>query len=481
MASITGIQYFDITPTNKKEVYSFRQGGGAISFRFEANPSLLLDTSTLRLNYRMRIVSGSTPFNTDPDDDGQGRPNNGNELTDIGAGTPSVNTTPHEILYNCRVGGASILDSITLSNLNNSVMEQVRNYPRKEASVLPLTRGMDDYSSYMNFTNGATAKNMGSQYLANADIFCSMPIRTGLLQTGADLPLGNVGGLLLELRLNSDQNVLFGGQAGSDGGAYYMLYDLSLTGRYKVASKPLAPQKVPITYSAYQSINSLLQTNDETTNFNLAESNALTIWNNIINSSHLNNYARDSYATPPILKEVAGATNHKEFIEDLTFNRAGAKYPLEYQIEERDIVEQLKYTAQAIDYMPIDTLRIRSWLDAVIPFSKIRHSLICLASENAGLANDAKQTSFVLFGDQRQNTATPANVLQGRMDAEGQGIYGFGVRIDRTNSNKGMNYDNASYAQRVKSKLSTQQNEMVYSFVLGTHQLVASPAGVIVT
>ena len=67
------------------------------------------------------------------------------------------------------------------------------------------------------------------------------------------------------------------------------------------------------------------------------------------------------------------------------------------------------------------------------------------------------------------------------MDAEGQGIYGFGVRIDRTNSNKGMNYDNASYAQRVKSKLSTQQNEMVYSFVLGTHQLIASPAGVIVS
>ena len=479
MANITGIQYFDITPANKKEVYSFRQGGGSIKFRFEANPSLLLDTSTLRLNYRMRIVSGATPFNTDPQNDGEGRPNNGNELIDIGAVAPSASNTESEILFNCRVGGASVVESITLTNLNNSVMEQVRNYPRKEASVLPLTRGMDDYTSYMNYTNGATAKNMGSQYFANGDIFCSMPLRTGLLQTGAELPLGNIGGLIIEIRLNSDQNVLFGNEAGEDGVAYYMLYDLSLTGRYKVADKPLAPQKVPLAYSAYQSLNSLLQTNDETTNFNLAESNALTIWNNIINSSHLNNYEKDSYATPPILNEQV-ATTHKEFIEDLTFNRAGSKYPLEYQIEERDIVEQLVYQGQNVDYMPIDTLRLRSWLDAVIPFTRVRHSLVCLASENAGIAEDVKQTSFVRLGDQRQNLNDAPAVLEGKKEAQGQGIFGFGVRVDRTNSNRGMNYDNASYAQRVKSKLSQQQNEMVYSFVLGTHELVASPQGVVV-
>tara|TARA_R110000764_G_scaffold133157_1_gene221101 strand:+ start:2232 stop:3674 length:1443 start_codon:yes stop_codon:yes gene_type:complete len=479
MADITGIQYFEITPTNKKDVYSFRQGGGAITFKFEGNPSLLLDLSTLRLNYRMRIVSGATAFNSDPAGAGQGRPQNASTLGAFGGTTASI-SAPVEILNNCRVGSASLIDTITLTNLNGAVMEQVRNYPRKEATILPLTRGMDDYTSYMNYTNGATAKNMSQQLTCNGDIECSMPLRTGLLQTGADLPLGNIGGLIMELRLNSDQNVLFGGNAGDNGGAYYMLYDLCLTGRYKVASKPLSPQKVPLQYSAYQSINSLIQTNDETTNFNLAESNALTLWNNIINSSNLNNYSTDSYATPPILKVTADTTSHKEFITDLTFNRQGAKYPLEYQIEERDIVEQLSYTAQYINYMPMDTLRLRSWLDAVVPFDRLNHALICPASENTGLADADRQTSFVLFGDQRQNLASAAQVLQGRMDAQAQGIYGFGVRVDRTNSNRGMNYDNASYSQRVRSKLSTSQNEMVYSFVLGTHQLVASPQGVMV-
>ena len=482
MADITGIQYFDITPTNKKEVYSFRQGGGAMTFRFEANPSLLLDLSTLRLNYRMRIVSGSTPFNTDPSgNDGQGRPINGDTLFHCGVSGTYSEGDSQEILQNCRVGGASVIDTITLTNLNNSVMEQVRAYPRKEASILPLTRGMDDYTSYMTFTNGATGKNMSNQLLANADTFCSMPLRTGLIQTGADLPLGNSGGLMIELRLNSDQNVLFGEDAPKNGGAYYMLYDLSLSGRYKVASKPVSPQKIPLSYSAYQSINSLIQTNDETTNFNLAEDNVLTMWNNLINSSHLNNYNKDSYATPPIIKE-SNLSDRKEFIEDITFNRQGAKFPLEYQIEERDIVEQLDYqgTGQYINYMPTDTLRLRSWLDAVVPYDRLRHSLICPATENTGLADDDKQSSFVLFEEQRQNLANANNVLVGRKRAERQGIYGFGVRVDRTNTNRGMNYDNASYAQRVKSKLSTAQNEMVNTFVLGTHQLVASPQGVIV-
>ena len=492
---ISGISYFNITPINKKDIYSFRQSGGALNFQFENNASLILDTASLRLNCRVRIKQGATAFGGLPDGVESGRFTNGfstnskgvagNPLDNLGdpiGGVASV-VNNAEGLINPRVACASVIDSIRISSQSsNIVMEECRNYPRKEASVLSFIRGMGDYCSYENISTGACAGKVSStSRMLNADMTLSLPLRTGLLNN-EQIPLGNVGGLNLNIRLSPDNFVIFGTESANNGGAYYELHDLSLTGRFLTTSSPIAPSKEGFSYSAYSNFNSLLQNSDDNTNLQLALTSVLSVFNNLINVNSLNNYAFDSVATPQILeKSVGGDTNDKKvFMRENIITRNGTKYPYDFSTDERSIVGQASQDFAGLvplyNYTPIDALRMRIFMDAMNPFYKIRYGLMSSTTEQTGDNEELWNSTATSL---QFNNVFP-RVLEYTLQENTQNVFGYGVRLDQTNSGMGMDYQNASYSQRVLSTLSTlTDNMLVYTYALSKHKIIATPQGVI--
>ena len=490
MSEVSGINYFNITPINKKDVYSFRQSGGAINFQFENNPSLILDTASLRLNCRVRIKQGASAFNGAIAGTDAGRFTNGFALyglADVGGplnGFGDVvqsEVADAECLLNPRVACASIIDSIRISSqTSNIVMEECRNYARKEASVLSFIRGMGDYCSYENFSTGACAAKTGAtSRMLNGDITIALPLRTGLLNN-ENIPLGNVGGLNINIRLSPDNFVLFGSSASDNGGAYYELHDLSLTGRFLTTSSPVAPSKEGFEYSAYNNYNSLLQNSDDNTNIRLALTDVLSVFNNLINVNSLNNYDFDSIATPQILETATYANDKKVWVKENMITRNGQKYPYDFSTDERSIVSQeLQDTSLSVptyEYNPADALRMRIFADSMNPYYKIKYGLMSPTTEQTGDNEEIWNSTFTSL----QHTSDYPRDIEGVLAKNTQNVFGYGARLDQTNSGMGMDYNSASFSQRILSTLSTlTDNMLVYTYALSKHKIIATPQGVI--
>ena len=100
---VKSIEKAEIYPINSMNSFSFRNGAPVINFEFAPTPNKLIDTSTLRLNFRLTCGTGSGAdfrfFNN--------QETYGARAAATGLATGSLNS---------RVSVVSVLDSIKLSN-----------------------------------------------------------------------------------------------------------------------------------------------------------------------------------------------------------------------------------------------------------------------------------------------------------------------------------------------------------------------------
>jgi len=248
--SIASVTNFEISPLNQASgnnaTFSYRNGNPIITLRIPSTQMYLL-TSTCRLNF---VLTAYQP--------------NGN--------LPTNSTTPAapvgQVLISDRIGNNSVFDSISVATSTNSSIEQCRNYGRLLASSIPATSGFNEYSTHLSqWFGGTCSSNMDvAAKCLNRSVQCSAPLLTGVLGSGQAIPLGDqngVGGMIITIQLNSNNQALFSSLPAM-AGAYYEISGVTMTGKYGVPVGGKLPPIKNIRFSAYQSYYDVVNNNDAT-------------------------------------------------------------------------------------------------------------------------------------------------------------------------------------------------------------------------
>lgn len=451
--NIAQVEKFEILPSNQpaNNTYSFKEGNPIITFNI-GSTNKLLRPSSLRINGRITILDGVGAL-----------PNNGGLNKKRGsAGAP----TTQLVNYNSRIGVNGIFQNINISsNDTNQTLESVRQYGRMVSTILPSTHSSEDFLS----NSGVVELNPGLESVAGAinNNTCdfSMRVFAGMLQGGNAIPLGinGVRGLAFSLELCSDQMLLLGANAAANAGASYKIDNLSMTGDLLVPDaagqqKLAVPGNGSFQYNSYNNLYSVIDANDATQTYNLAQSNVLNVFHNFLPVSHANNYGQDSFATElPQLTNAAGTTysGGSALINKVSFSRGGMKLGLDYDLD---------VATQSAQNRPQTGVEINA-LNAITPFYNITHLTNQPLLLNYG-GND--QVIYDADGLQKFNS----------VDA-GKRNFAVGLAIDNV-SQVGVNFRGQSYATRIQSTLDGKSPNAVYTYVMSKNSLVYSPQGIMV-
>ena len=444
--SVVSIEKFEVLPQNQpaNNTYSFKSGNPIITFSI-GSTNKNLRPSTLRLNGKFTVKKG----------DGT-RPNNSSLVGGRAAGTVECSS---------RVGIHSCFQNVNISsNDTNSTLESVRQYGRLAATVLPSTHDSQDFLCQAGLVSQNTGLRVSSSVMKNNTMSFSLPIYSGLLMGGNLIPLGQNGvrGLHFSFELASDQQVLFGGNAGDGTGASYELSDLSLTGDMEILdaegqSKMAIAGTGAFSYNSYTNLYSVIDSADSTQTYNLAQSNVLSVFHNFLPVTQANNYGFDGFATGELLNTGAGGVVYDTAttLKRVGFSRAGVKLGLDY-----DLVCETQSAAER----PETGVMINS-LDAVKQVGTIKSTL--------------SQPLLLGFGGGDQVIYQKSGLQQGTTVDTGSRNFAIGLAVDRF-SDVGMDFRGSAYSTRIQSTLDGKSPNSVYSYVLSKNTLQYSPQGIMV-
>lgn len=452
-SNIASVEKFEILPSNQpaNNTYSFRQGNPIITFNIGAT-NKLLRASSVRINGKLTIF------------DADGKLVGNNNINQSRKGQTADRTTAN-VRLNSRVGVNSLFQNVSLSsNDTNQTLESVRQYGRLCATVLPSTHSTEDFMSNQAVVELNTGLESASADLVNNTINFSCRLLAGMLQGGNAIPLGvnGVRGLTIQLELVSDQQLLFGADAGNAGGAFYQVSDLSITGDMLVPDaegqqKLAVPGNGAFQYNSYNNLYSVIDSGDATQTYNLAQSSVLDIFHNFLPVSHANNYSQDGFGTSMLqTTDAAGSTyDGTAVLQKVSFSRGGMKLKLDYDLDVQ---------TQSQEGRPETGVMVNA-LNALRPFSKI-----------SKLTN---QPLLLNFGGQDEVIYEQSGLQPFSAVDAGKRNFAIGLSIDNL-SGVGVDFRGQSYATRIQSTLDGKSPNAVYTYVLSKNTLVYSPQGIMV-
>jgi hypothetical protein len=382
----------------------------------------------------------------------------------------TLSTEPETLRISEQLGMYSIIDSLTIkSQATHQVIEEIRHFPRFMASYLSVTSSKQDNTGHIgavaltstNYehskhsvvdiptSNSTDSKKAGNSFAIN--------LPCGLFNGQNPIPLmangaGGVGGILVEIQLSPDSNVIFdaNGTATSDSvkDAFYELSNLSLSCEVMT---PDPTQKIsPASTFEYNSISSYFTTFNSTNaivNFNLGLSRVLGVFGNIISADKINNRGQNGLANNyPVNNDSTPAE-----IKQLFFTRGGERFPLEYNIN----TLQRDTTPINRDNTVADPQVVQEYLNAVTQFSKLKRT-------SASPLN-TKYTS----GD--------ATVVNKKVD--GGSVAGIGVSYDVI-SGQGVDFSSVNWGMNMECDLKTDNAQAFYLFVHSKQTLAFSADGI---
>lgn len=452
--NITQVERVEILPLNPpaNNSYSFKEGFPIIQFLIPNQPKLLLGSS-VRLNGTLRVnMPNSTEANPAHPDNNQNK----------GGGNANLN-----VCLSSRVGVASCIEQITLSSMTNQTLEIVRNYGRYLATAHPLTHSQEDLDTNTQLEGLTASRKANGAMIVNNDVEFSIPLRTGLMSGGNPIPIGTNGlrGMIVQFQLSPDSNVLSGwtasdgsskNDAGTGNGCFYQLRNLSLSYNLLVPdAKGQETMSVPSSggfqYNAISHLYSVINSSDQTNNYNLGTGRTLSVFHNFLPSTHINNYNQDSFATPRLRNANAGVYDTDVELERVSFLKGGVNFPVENEINT---------TIPANEDRPESELTT-TFINSVKPYKQMNHALISLNTEN-GLA-----TQVDIIGAENRSA-----FVQADQDA----IFGVGVAEDPYKV--GVDFKGTNYGLRLKSNLNGQSPNSIFTYVLATNSLMYSPQGI---
>jgi len=430
-------QHLEITPSNVTSdgTLSFKNGQPVIQFIIgESERFILGDSIRFTGNFQVFLSDGTIS------DDGD-----------------QLNMSQRLGIYSC-------IDQLVIkSQRTNQVIEHLRNYNRFMSSYISTTTSSNSDNLTHNNMTGLTCPNQKAVKNSivdnltnkgtNPNSFC-VNLPCGFFNGGQAIPLSStwgVGGLIVELHLAPDNQVLFSnnGAAGvaALSEAFYQFKNVALVceAQNPEPADLSALQKQTnqtFEYNSFSSYYTTINSANAIINFNLGLKQVLGVFANFIPSSYVNNFAQNGLDTfYPINSDDTTAN-----VTQLIFTRGGERFPLEYNI---DTVQSI---TSASDNTVYDAQLYRNYVNAVQSFSKNMRNT--LKPENTQLLDAANANSYI----------------------DGGCAYGIGVALD-TISNSGVDYSSVNFGINMSMDLITDNPQSVYLFVHSKNMLVFNQSG----
>tara|TARA_R110001592_G_scaffold68834_5_gene211079 strand:- start:60 stop:1394 length:1335 start_codon:yes stop_codon:yes gene_type:complete len=436
-------QNLQVTPSNHTSTgsISYKNGNPLIQFIIGEQERMLIGQS-------VRLVGKFSVFKADD----------------------TLSTSAESLRISEQLGLYSIIDSLTIkSQATHQVIEEIRHFPRFMASYLSVTSSKQDNVGHLgtvaltstNYQNSKhsvveipTSLNADNKKSGNS---FAINLPCGLFNGQNPVPLmangaGGVGGILVEIQLSPDSNVLFdsGGNATSDSvkDAFYELSDLSIS--CEVMSPDPTMKIPPASTFEYNSISSYFTTFNSTNaivNFNLGLSRVLGVFGNVISADKINNRAQNGLTNNyPVNNDSTAAP-----IKQLFFTRGGERFPLEYNVNalQRDTLASNAANTVA------DAQIVQEFLNAITQFSKLQRTSV--SSINTKYTN----------GD--------PSVVNVKVD--GGSVAGIGVAYDVI-SGQGVDFSSVNWGMNMECDLKTDNPQAFYLFVHSKQTLAFSADGI---
>jgi hypothetical protein len=435
----------EISPANvlSNGVVSFRNGNPILQFIIGESEQMLLGSS-VRLCGKFVVRVNS---------DGAGAA--GSYVT---AGVAPGN----QINMPARLGVYSCIDQLVLkSQQTHQTIEHIRHYNRFASSFLPITNSLQDNmghlaESSLTMPNWALQQQSVLQMPAqrSGNDFCiSLPC--GLFNGMKDIPLSGqngLKGLLVEIHLAPDSNVLFAGDGATPiPDAFYELSDLKLIAEARPPTPEESKQENNVfEYNSISSYFTSINSTNAVVNFNLGLKRVLGVFGNFIPSSFINNRDQNGMQT----QHLSNTDNTTALINQVVFTRAGERFPLEYNI---DRVSQVQGD---LTYGQTDAQICRNFVDAVKAFSRNDRTMV---SQNN------------TFNQSWQAAGAAVNSRDVR-SLDGGMVYGVGINYDNV-SGEGVDFSSVPWGLQMQTGLTTDRPHALYIFVHSKQTLTWNPSG----
>ncbi len=442
-SKIASVRKFEIAPDNQTSgnaTWSYRNGNPIITFTI-APQEYYVRSKNLRLCFDVNLKdsAGNQPNNNDQDGSGN-----------------------REVRLNSRVGVASLFSQVEINNAMNQNLETIRNYGRLLSSLLPAGSGWNEYTTYLSNEFGVSANEQVQGRYCNRTISVSMPIMAGIFLQGADIPLSSnngVGGLNLKFSLQSSIQALFGSTATTTN-SYYEINNVSLMGEYAIPMGGKLPNISSYPFSGFSSFYSVINNNDQTVQINPALGAVVSTFANFIPTPHISSYSQDAMKTTPLLNRAnAGAnTAYDQLapISKISFMRGGVQFPLQFQIDENEVIQTNNTVANVYGGSKFDAQRQYYYAMSIRPRTS------SATDQLAGQNSEALPTAN---SDSQHNALTLATI--NTTPNYFQNVYGVGIRVgDMLGVGNTANFKQESFSYRLQSKLNGLSPMSAYQFFL---------------
>ena len=452
----------EIVPSNvpSNGRVSFRDGNPLIQFIIGEQDRALIGRSVRLVgDFHVQLESG------DGDD------------SFVKGGEGAVTARPQ---INSRLGIYNLIDQLVIkSQVSHQTIEHIRHYNRFCASFIPILNSLEDQVGHLS-ESALIMPNFEVSYesvLSNPaqrgtvgggnSFCCHLPC--GLFNGVQSVPLAGTKGLLIEIHLAPDNNVLYtqNGEGNALADAFYELSNVRLV----CEAEPSGDQSGTFEYNSVHSYYTSINSTNAIVNFNLGLTRVLGAFANFLPAVSINNLRSDGMATSVLLggKSPLSEDPQDKYgapIKQAVFLRGGQRFPLEDNI---DTIHQNPEGSVGLDInYSADAQLTRNFLDAVKQFSRITRSAI--NTNNTWLTTNG--------GGESQFVSQP-NVVGGfdKTNAEGGLVYGVGVNYDSI-SGDGVDFTTQNWGVQLETDIQTDTPHAMYLFIHAKNTLVFKDGGI---
>mgnify|MGYP003145982170 CR=1 FL=1 len=316
------MRYLTLNPVNSNNSgYSFRSGLPLIRFDIAATQApMLMDGKNLRINGRItyRKAAGGKLVNTETNFVDNYAGLFGNAIQNVTIASKRLNQTLERVTaYN------RMLPSIVSQVNNAKYIDTALSHGGKHSGTIPQMRHA--INKYHAFDNNGNSVADGSQ----TGVDFSAPLYCGMLQTGEDIDLSSVtgvGGLTLELLLNSDSTGSCFGTDAAGNSVTYTLSDLTLTVPvYEMGGESASNYAGQVNQYSFNSWSSMFQTLNSSASvvaFTPGLSKVTSCLQNFITSTDLGNQLFNGARLGSVGQ-----------IQQCRFSKNGMLYPLQFRLQ----------------------------------------------------------------------------------------------------------------------------------------------------
>jgi len=456
----------EATPLNGQSQYSSKNGSFNIIFELTGGANQMIDLRSLRLLGNIDYLKSNGQHFNNFNQYGNNIPITG---TASGGVDPAYVTAVNPFYdIDARVGASATIQSVILEDATNNVLEAIYSYPHLLSKVGPITTSKQDNLTWTGPIYGIKSggKQLQNQTALNSTNEVSMKLYSGLLQS-MPMPMSAVRGVLrLTITLNAPASVLFGGAnsganqgvggtANPASGSFFNMNDVKLVYRTIVMDQDAPIMKSGYGFKSFSSLQSTINNSNNQNIYNPNASNAICVMTSFIRSTALNSYNANSYQSNKLVKQGATPAGEPVDIQSTNFLKNNVRFPNSFPIDER------VYNQNNNGFKSYDAQRSFYYMSCLKPLDEVDKTLIQPSTEGNG--------SNQCGGFKEVN------------EPDGVPVYGVGIRYANVSLEDGTSFMNGmNFLQRIESGLNgTLPNEM-FSTVLSTKKIVATPSGPLV-